>query len=262
MTKTIKVATYNANSIRTRLDQIISWLDATGVDVLCVQETKVQDEDFPVDTFTEAGFHVEFSGQKAHAGVAMISREALEDVSCGLDDDGPADCPRLIRGATQGIHIINAYVPQGRSIDHEMFAYKLEWLARLRAYLDRHYSVEDSVLLCGDLNVAPEPIDIHDPRANAEHVDFHPRVREAFAEMCSWGLEDVFRRHHPDEPDQYSYYDYRVRNAIDRGVGWRIDHLLATPGLAERSTAAWIDVEARRAERPSDHTFVVAEFIL
>ncbi len=262
MTPTIKIATYNANSIRTRLEQIISWLDEKAVDVLCVQETKVEDEEFPVNAFAEAGLHVEFSGQKAQAGVAIISREALEDVSCGFDDDGPADCARLIRGTTHGIHIINAYVPQGRSIDHEMFAYKLKWFARLRAYLERHFSIEDRVLLCGDLNVAPEPIDIHDPKANAQHVDFHPRVREAFAELCSWGLEDVFRRHHPDEPGQYSYYDYRVRNAIDRGVGWRIDHLLATPALAKRSTACWIDVDARRAERPSDHTFVVAEFEL
>ena len=143
-----------------------------------------------------------------------------------------------------------------------MFAYKLAWLGRLRALLERHHTTADDLILCGDLNVAPEPIDIHDPKANAEHVDFHPSVREAYAHMCAWGLVDVFRLHHADVPDQYSYYDYRVRNAVDRGVGWRIDHLLATPGLAARSTRAWIDLDARRAERPSDHTFVVAEFDL
>lgn len=260
MSTTIKIATFNANSIRIRLDQILRWLDQTGVDVLCVQETKVQDADFPRQAFEDAGLHVVFSGQKAQAGVAIISREAPEDVAYGLGDDGPPDCPRLLRVRIHGIHILCAYVPQGRSIDHEMFAYKLEWLVRLRALLYRHYTLQDDLLLCGDLNVAPEPIDVHDPKANADHVDFHPLVREAYAAMCAWGLVDVFRQHHPEEPGQYSYYDYRIRNALERGVGWRIDHLLATPGLAERSTGAWIDLDARRAEKPSDHTFVVGEF--
>lgn len=260
MSTTIKIATFNANSIRIRLDQILDWLDQTGVDVLCVQETKVQDADFPRDAFVGAGLHVVYSGQKAQAGVAIISRVEPEDVVCGLDDDGPPDCPRLLRVRIRGIHVLCAYVPQGRAIDHEMFAYKLEWLGRLRALMERHYTLQDDLLLCGDLNVAPEPIDIHDPRANADHVDFHPLVREAYAAMCAWGLVDVFRRHHPDEPGQYSYYDYRIRNALERGVGWRIDHLLATPPLAQRSVGAWIDLDARRADKPSDHTFVVGEF--
>jgi exodeoxyribonuclease-3 len=258
----IKIATLNANSIRMRLDQILTWIANSGIDVLCVQETKVQDTEFPRDAFTDAGLQVVFAGQKAQAGVAIISRAEIEDVTCGLDDDGPPDCPRLLHARIQGIHVLSAYVPQGRTIDHEMFAYKLGWLARLRAYLERHYTLADDVLLCGDLNVAPEPIDIHDPKANADHVDFHPAAREAYAAMCAWGLVDVFRRHHPDEPGQYSYYDYRVRNALERGVGWRIDHLLATPALALRSTGAWIDLEARRADKPSDHTFVVGELTL
>ncbi|MGI6367567.1 MAG: exodeoxyribonuclease III [Anaerolineae bacterium] len=256
------IATYNANSIRTRLEQVISWMTSTGVDLLCVQETKVQDEDFPVAAFSDAGLHVYYAGQKAHAGVAIVSREELADVRCGLDDDGPPDCPRLIAASVRGIHVLNAYVPQGRSIDHEMFQYKLAWFDRLRAQLERRFAVSQPVLLCGDLNVAPQPIDIHDPKANAEHVDYHPLVREAFARLCDWGLIDVFRKHHPEEPGQYSYFDYRVRNAIERGVGWRIDHLLATAPLADRCTGAWIDLEARRAERPSDHTFVVAAFDL
>jgi len=258
----VKVATYNANSIRTRLPLILSWLERTGVDVLCIQETKVQDADFPEEVIANAGLHVAYSGQKAHAGVATLARGELRNVRCGLDDGGPPDCSRLLHVLYEGIHIINVYVPQGRAIDHEMFTYKLQWFSRLRSYLERNYTQEDLVLLCGDLNVAPEPIDVHDPKANAEHVDFHPAVREAYADLCGWGLVDVFRRHHPDEPGQYSYYDYRVPNAVARRIGWHIDHLLATPPLAARCTAAWIDLEARRAEKPSDHTFVVAEFTL
>jgi exodeoxyribonuclease III len=257
---TLMVATFNANSIRSRLEQILEWLPRVGADVLCVQETRVQDQDFPAQPFIDAGYHVAYRGQKSHAGVAVISREEPTDVVYGFDDGGSADEARLIRLRVGGIHIVNTYVPEGRSIDHEMFAYKLAWFARLKALFERHYTPQDDLLWAGDLNVAPEAIDVYDPEGLANTVDFHPHVREAFAEVCAWGLVDVYRQHHPGEPDQYSYFDYRLRNALQRRLGWRIDHLMATPGLARRATRSWIDLEARAAERPSDHTFVVAEF--
>jgi len=267
----VKVATYNANSIRARLPLVLDWLRRESPDVLCVQETKVQDKDFPTEPFREAGYHVTFRGQKAHAGVAVFSREKPQEVSYGLDDGGEPDEPRLIRaairvpaegGGEEALPVVNTYVPQGRSPDSEHFQYKLEWLARLRALFERHYSPQEPLLWVGDFNVAPEPMDVHDPQRLRDHVDFHPDARAALERVRGWGFVDVFRRHHPEEPGQYTFWDYRARNAVENGLGWRVDHIWSTEPLARRSTAAWIDVEARRAERPSDHTFLVAEFDL
>jgi exodeoxyribonuclease-3 len=269
-TGTMKVATLNANSIRSRLDLVLDWLRREASDVLCLQETKVQDADFPAAPFRDAGYHVVFRGQKAHAGVAIVSQEEPQEVDFGFDDGGPStglgqsepDEPRLIRAVIGGIPVVNTYVPQGRSPDSEHFQYKLEWLVRLRAFFERHHSPQEPLLWMGDFNVAPEPIDVHDPKRLKSHVDFHPEARAALERVREWGFVDVFRRHHPDEPGQYTFWDYRVRGALERGVGWRVDHIWVTVPLAQKSTRAWIDVEARRAERPSDHTFLVAEFAL
>jgi exodeoxyribonuclease-3 len=258
----MKVATLNANSIRSRLELVLDWLRREAPDVLCLQETKVQDADFPAESFQDAGYHVVFRGQKAHAGVAIVSREEPQEVVFGLDDGGESDEPRLIRAVIGGIPMVNTYVPQGRSPDSEHFRYKLEWLARLRAFFERHYSPQEPLLWMGDFNVAPDPIDVHDPKRLKDHVDFHPEARAALQQVLAWGFVDVFRRHHPQEPGHYTFWDYRVRGALERGLGWRVDHIWATEPLAQKSTEAWIDVEARRAERPSDHTFLVAEFAL
>ncbi len=258
----LKVATFNANSIRTRLDQILQWLDREQTDVLCVQETKVQDEDFPEDAIREAGYHVVYRGQKGHAGVAILSSVEPEGVEYGFNDGDESDELRLIRGSYAGVPVVNTYVPQGRSVDSEHFRYKLNWFDRLRDLFDRYYEPGEPLLWMGDFNVAPEPVDIYDPQAKANHVDFHPDVREALDKVKDWGFVDVFRLHHPDEEDQYTYYDYRAKDPIERGVGWRVDHIWATEPLADVSTESWIDIEARRADRPSDHTFLVASFDL
>ena len=256
------IATLNANSVRVRLEQILAWLQDRAPDVLCLQETKVQDVDFPEQAFHDAGYHVVFCGQKSYSGVAIVSRTAPEDVTCGLDDDGEPDKARLICAKVDGIPIVNTYVPQGRALDHAQFAYKMLWFERLRAFFDRHYSGDEPLIWVGDLNVAPEAIDVHNPKALAKHVDFHPQARAALQGVMDWGFVDLFRRRHPDEPGHYSYWDFRVRGAVGRNIGWRIDHVMATPAIATKSRDCWIDVEARKAERPSDHTFVVAEFDL
>ncbi|MFP4394684.1 MAG: exodeoxyribonuclease III [Anaerolineales bacterium] len=260
-----KIATFNANSIRVRLPQILEWMAREEADVLCVQETKVQDKDFPIAPIEEAGLHVVFRGQKSHTGVAILSREPLKDVTAGFiiddeADDGPADESRLLRATYGDVHIVNTYAPQGRSPDSEHFAYKLQWFGRLRALFERCYSPDDLLVWVGDFNVATEDIDVHDPDGLRGHVDFHPEAQAALEDVRAWGFVDVFRQHHPDEPEQFTYWDYRARNPIERGVGWRVDHIWATEPLAATSTAAWIDVAARRAERPSDHTFLTAEF--
>ena len=259
-TGAMKVATFNANSIRARLDLVLEWLHREAPDVLCFQETKVQDPDFPAEPFREAGYPIVFRGQKAYAGVAIASREEPQEVTFGFDDDG--DEARLIRAVIRGIPVVNTYVPQGRSPDSPHFRYKLAWLARLRALFDRHYSPQEPLLWMGDFNVAPEPIDVYDPKRLKNHVDFHPEARAALERVREWGFVDVFRLHHPDEPGQYTFWDYRARDPVERGIGWRVDHIWATEPLARRSIRAWIDVEARRAARPSDHTFLVAEFAL
>jgi exodeoxyribonuclease-3 len=258
----LKVATYNANSIRSRLEVALEWLQRESPDILCLQETKVQDADFPAEPFREAGYHVIFRGQKAYAGVAIVSLEEPQKVAFGLDDGGEPDEARLIRATIKGIPVVNSYVPQGRSPDSPHFQYKLEWLSRLRAFFDRHYMPQEPLLWMGDFNVAPEEIDVYEPKRLNKHVDFHPEARAALEEVRNWGFVDVFRLHHPDELGQYTFWDYRVPNALDRGMGWRVDHIWATEPLAGKSTGAWIDVEGRRAERPSDHTFLVAEFAL
>lgn len=254
----LKIATYNANSIRIRLPQILDWLEREKPDVLCVQETKVQDKDFPAQMLQDAGYHVVFCGQKSHAGVAIISRKPLEESVAGFDNG--EDGPRLLRGCYDGVTIVNTYVPQGRAPDSEHFQYKLHWFERLQALLAAHYTPTRPLVWLGDFNVATEDIDVHNPQKLHEHVDFHPDAQAALARVKTWGFVDVFRQHHPDEAGVYSYWDYRARNAIVRGIGWRIDHIWATLPLAEKSTQAWIDVPARQVERPSDHTFVVAEF--
>jgi len=262
MSNVLKAATYNANSIRVRLGQVLDWLDREAPDILCLQETKAQDKDFPVEPFQDAGYHVVFRGQKAYAGVAIVSRDEPLQVTFGLDDGDEPDEARLIRAVIGGIPVVNTYVPQGRSPDSPHFQYKLQWLARLRAFFERHYSPGQPLLWMGDFNVAPEPIDVHDPKRLQKHVGFHPEARAALEQVREWGFVDVFRQHHSGEPEQYTFWDYRVRSALERGLGWRVDHLWATEPLARQSTRAWIDAEARRVERPSDHTFLVAEFAL
>ena len=259
--ETLTVATFNCNSIRTRLELVLSWLQREAPDVLSLQETKVQDPDFPGEAFAGIGYRVLFRGQKAYAGVALVSKPEPKDVSFGLDDGGEPDEARLIRAVVRGIPVVNTYVPQGRSADSPHFQYKLDWLARLRNWFERHYSAQEPLLWVGDFNVAPEPIDVHDPKRLKKHVDFHPEARAALQRVKEWGFVDIFRKHCA-EPGQYTYWDYRVRNAVDRNLGWRVDHIWATEPLADKSVRAWIDLEARRAERPSDHTFLVAEFAL
>ncbi len=259
--KPLKIATYNVNSIRSRMHILLPWLDDNRPDVLCMQETKVDDAHFPAEDFRRAGYHILYRGRNQYNGVAIASLEEPADVSYGIDDgeNGP-DEDRLIRARIAGITVISAYVPQGRDREHPMYAYKLRWYARLRNFLARKGSPEEPLLLCGDLNVAPESIDVHDPKRLLGHVCFNPEVWEAFAAMKSWGLIDLYRKHHPDEAGRYTFFDYRSRGSVEKGLGWRIDHMLVTKPLAQRSNLCEIDLKPRLSDRPSDHTILFAEF--
>ncbi|MBN1671413.1 MAG: exodeoxyribonuclease III [Kiritimatiellae bacterium] len=255
----MKIATFNANSIRARMAIVLDWLAKEKPDVLCLQETKVQDPDFPNEPLEAAGYHVVYRGEKAYNGVAIVSKQKPAAVRFGLDDGQQPDETRLIAAKVGGVHILNTYVPQGREIDHAMYGYKVAWFQRVRDYLDRHHSPRQRLVWLGDMNIAPEPIDVHDPASKEDHVCFHKDAREAFVTTRAWGFEDVFRKHHP-EPEQYTFFDYRMRGAVTRGHGWRIDHILATRRLARKSSDCFIDLKPRLAPKPSDHTFLVAEF--
>ena len=262
MADRLRIASFNANSIRNRLPIILDWMNRRECDVLCVQETKVQDHEFPADAITEAGYHCAFKGQKTFNGVAIISREELADVRVGLGKTPEDEEARVIRANVRGVTIVNTYVPQGTATDSPRFPFKLDWIRGMRDYFSRDFTPNDTIVWVGDFNVAPEPIDVYDPEGLSGSVCFHPEEHKALALVREWGFVDVFRKHHPGEPRQYSFYDYRVPNALKRKIGWRIDHIYATRPMADKSLDCWIDTEPRLMEKPSDHTFVVADFDL
>jgi exodeoxyribonuclease-3 len=255
----MKIATFNANSIRSRLPILLQWLEDHEPDVLGIQETKVQDEDFPKEAFEAAGYHVAFKGEKSYNGVALICKSKPTDVKFGFDDGGPADETRLIRAMVDGVAVVNTYVPQGRAIDHVMYKYKLGWYARLKKLFEKEYAADQALAWIGDINIAVEPIDVNNPASRKNDPCYHVDAHNAFLEVCSFGFEDVFRKHHPDE-ELYSFFDYRVKDAVKRNLGWRIDYVLATEPLASKSLSCDIDLEPRMKEKPSDHTFMIADF--
>lgn len=253
------IATFNVNSVRARIGIITDWLRSAQPDILCLQETKVVDADFPAEAFTKAGYHTAFRGEKSYNGVAVISRNPPDEFSFGLDDGKQADETRLIHARFGKLHVVNTYVPQGREIEHPMFTYKLEWFKRLNNYFNRHFTPHKEVVWTGDLNVAPDFPDIHNAEKQLQHVCFHESVRNAFADTLAWGFTDLFRAFHT-EPEQFTFFDYRTRNALERKMGWRIDHILVTEPLRRKASDCWIDLEPRRKEKPSDHTILAARF--
>ncbi len=257
----MKVATFNVNSLRKRQHIVLEWLERHQPDVLCLQETKVQDNEFPLLAFASTGYTVTFRGMKSYNGVAVLSKKAPDFIRAGFDDGvgGEADEARLLHVVIDNLPIINTYVPQGFEIVSPKYVYKLEWFERLRRYVDRHLSPIQPALWCGDMNVAPRPMDVHSPDKHLKHVCYHEDARKAYAQTVAWGWQDLFVRLHPDRP-QYTFWDYRAPGSLEANKGWRIDHILTTAPLAERCVRVEVDVEPRRAKDPSDHTFLWAEF--
>jgi exodeoxyribonuclease-3 len=256
----MKIASFNVNSIRARLDILREWLRKESPDVLCLQETKVPDRDFPKQAFEDMQYHVVFRGEKSYNGVAIVSKKPLEDVRIGFDEQ-ESEGTRLIAGRIESIPLVNTYVPQGFHPLSTKFRDKLDWLQRLYAYFNRHFRPDEPLLWMGDFNIAPEPGDVYDPAHLEGHIGFHPDEQDTLQRFRQWGFIDVFRIHQPG-PGQFTFWDYRLRNAVSRNLGWRVDHIWATSPMAKKSVKAWIDREPRLAERPSDHTIVVAEFAI
>lgn len=255
----MKIATYNVNSIRSRLHIVLPWLQKNKPDFLCLQETKVDDAKFPAAELEAAGYKTVHSGNKQYNGVAIAARNKPKKVVFGFDDS-PTDADRIIAATYDDLTIINTYVPQGQDRESPRYEYKLAWFGRFKNYLLRHFNPASSIIWCGDLNVAPENIDVHDPRRLMGHVCFNPDIWLAFEEAKSWGFVDIFRRHHPGRSGQYTFFDYRVRDSVARQLGWRVDHILSTRAPAENSVNCVIDLTTRLADKPSDHALVYAEF--
>lgn len=253
------LATWNVNSLRVRIPHLEAWLQTTGIDAIALQETKIRDEEFPVSEVERLGLPGVWHGQRTYNGVALLARGAVEAVVRGIPGFVDEQA-RVIAGTVEGVRIIDVYVPNGQSVGSDKYEYKLRWLEALRKYLNEALGAHERLVVLGDFNVAPEDRDVHDPKAWEGQVLVSPAEREALGRLSALGLIDVFRSF-PQADRAFSWWDYRAA-AFRRNAGLRIDLILASPALARRCTACRIDPGPRRAERPSDHTPVIASFDL
>jgi exodeoxyribonuclease-3 len=252
----VKLATWNVNSIRARLDRAVAWLDANRPDVVCMQELKVENDGFPREPFEAAGYQLALYGQKTYNGVAILSRAPMTDITTGMDDGDPDDHARLIAATIDGVRVISAYFPNGGELNSDKYEYKLKWIARLRAWLGKR-DASAPLILAGDFNVAPEDRDVHDPVAWAGQTLFSEPEKAALREVAAWGLHDTFRKH--SAAAEFTWWDYRGI-AFLKNHGLRIDHVWATTPAYEVCTSCVIDRESRKGKNASDHAPVIAQF--
>ncbi len=254
----LQVASWNVNSIRARLDHVLTWITDHEPDVVCLQETKVEDALFPRVPFMELGYQVTIHGGRALAGVATLSKRKPDEVHRGFREGDEDRAPRVLETVIDGLRIYNLYAPNGTSVGSDAFAYKLEWYARLRAQVERLHGAGEEVVLLGDFNVAPDNRDVWDVDYFQGRLQFTDVEHDALARLVGLGLVDCFRKFHP-EGGHYSWWDYRT-NGFQRKEGMRIDLALATAPLAERCVSAHYDHGPRRWEVPSDHAPLVVRF--
>ncbi len=253
----MKVASWNVNSLKVRLPQVLDWLEREQPDILGLQETKLTDENFPRDAVREAGYHALHAGQKTYNGVALLARESLHDPVTdlpGLDDPQR----RVLAATVDGLRFINLYVPNGSEVGSDKYAYKLDWLEKLHAWLQAELNSHPRLVVVGDFNIAPRDADVHDPEEWRGKVLFSEPEHAALNGLLELGLTDTFRLF-PQEEGVFSWWDYRMNN-FRRNRGLRIDLILASPAMRDVCTASRVDIEPRRRERPSDHAPVIAEF--
>lgn len=255
----MKIATFNANSIRARVDIVVEWLIEHQPDVLAIQEIKCQDSDFPFDPFLEIGYQAAVYGQKTYNGVATLAKHPQVVVQQDFGDPSFPEDRRLLWTEIQGWHVINTYVPNGTKVGSEKFDYKLRWLERFRAFCDKKLDGSKKIVWLGDINVAPTSDDVFEPQKHLGSVGFHPEEIARIEQILDWGWIDLFRKFQQG-PGHYTFWEFVIPNSVKRNLGWRIDHIYVPKPLAAKCTSCIIDLAPRLLERPSDHTFVVAEF--
>ncbi|MBI3140468.1 MAG: exodeoxyribonuclease III [Rhodocyclales bacterium] len=252
----MKLATWNVNSLKVRLPQLLDWLAAQRPDVLCLQETKLEDAAFPLTELQGAGYQAAYAGQKTYNGVAILSRQPAQDVVVGIPGFGDEQ-KRLVAATVEGTRVVCAYFPNGQTVGSDKYAYKLKWIEALTAWLGEELARHPRLALAGDYNIAPEDRDVHDPAAWAGQVLVSEPERAAFRKLAALGLADAFRLF--EQPEKtYTWWDYRMM-AFRRNMGLRIDHILLSPALAQACRSCTVDKAARKAERPSDHAPVTVE---
>ncbi len=253
------LATWNVNSIRAREERLLAWLERWQPDVLCLQELKVADEDFPYERLRAAGYCAAVNAQKTYNGVAILTRKPCENVQCNFCDEVDDTQARLISVKYNEVQIVCAYIPNGQTYGSEKYQYKVQWLERLRRWLEAHCDPAQPLLLCGDFNIAPAEIDVHNPESWVRSVLFHPEMRQILRErILSWGLHDLFREKNPDTA-AYSWWDYRMLG-FPKNDGLRLDLILGTNPMLQRCESVEIDRNERKGKLPSDHAPVVARF--
>ncbi|MEZ6185161.1 MAG: exodeoxyribonuclease III [Planctomycetota bacterium] len=258
----MQIVTWNVNSLRVRLERVCAWLERHQPDVVCLQETKCPDDQFPEAELRALGYALAYTGEKGLNGVAILSKRPLEDVALALpgrDDDAQR---RFVAATVDGVRVINVYVPNGQALASEAFFYKLDWLGRLQRLLVSQHDPGQPLVLLGDFNIAPDDQDVHDPVAWKNRLHTSPHERAAVERLRGWGLHDLLRERHP-EGGLFSWFDYRDGSGaevVEKNQGLRIDLILATAPLRERLEAVRIDLEERRGDKPSDHAPVVATF--
>jgi exodeoxyribonuclease III len=254
----MKIATWNVNSIKARQERLLTWLGASRPDVVCLQELKLVDESFPSAELEAAGYHSACFGQRTYNGVAILAREPISDVVRGFSDLPEDTQSRFIGATVGGVRVYSIYAPNGQEVGSPAYQFKLAWFARLRRWLDARHRPEEPVVLAGDFNVAPEPIDVHDPVLWEGQTLFSLPERKALAEVVEFGFEDTWRTLHPGE-QKFTWWDYR-QLSFPKGKGLRIDHVFATPSLAARARASEIERDMRKGKQPSDHAPLWTEF--
>jgi exodeoxyribonuclease-3 len=252
----VSIATWNVNSVNARLPNVVEWLGEAKPDIVLLQEIKCVDDGFPREAVEDAGYNVAVHGQKSYNGVAILSRSPVDDVRCRLPGDEADEQARYVEASIGGLRVASIYLPNGNPIGTDKFAYKLAWMARLRRHVSGLLEEDPALVLGGDYNVIPEPIDARDPAAWLGDALYQPETRAAFRSLLHLGLTEAFRALHPGEGGHYSFWDYQGR-AWDRDDGIRIDHLLLSAAAADRLESCTIDKAPRAKPKASDHTPVI-----
>ncbi len=258
MTGPFSILTWNINGVRARLDGVLTYLSEREPDIVCLQETKCEDKQFPKVPFMELGYQVHAHGGKGYAGVATLTKSKPDEVVRGFREGEPDQASRIVDVRVGSTRVYNLYVPNGTALGTDAFAYKLAWLARLRDELVKHRAAGEEVLLCGDFNIAPDARDVVDPASLVGRTHFSPEEHAALRGLLEFGLRDCFRKFN-DLPGQFTWFDYRA-GALRKNEGMRIDHVYATAGLYDRCEVVIHDIEPRKGESPSDHIPVIAKF--